>query len=402
MKRKVLNNGIRVLYKKTLGNLTSFSVGFEAGANREGEEEIGVAHALEHILYKKTKHRNEYEINIELDNLFGFNNAMTNYPYVIYYGTCHNEDLNNGLELIGDILLNPDFNEDLFREELEIIKVESREWKDDLNQYCEDELFYNSYSKKRTREMIIGNEEHLNKLTLEKLINFYNKYYVGKNCVISVVTSLEFEDVMRMINKYFKSMKSGEIYKLQVINEEISSCVKRKMISTSGAKIQCLFNIEGFTNREKEILKVIDAYLAMGTSSVLYDFIRTKNSLAYEVYSNLKDEKGIGTYTLCLGTDKDKIDLCIKLLDEVIYKMKEKAINIKEEEIEVLCNRVNRNIEIQLERSIENAKRICFNELMFENGELTYKKVGKEIINKEEIIIVVNKLISNKIIMILG
>lgn len=402
MKFEILPNGIEVIYKKVEGNLTSFCVGFEAGANRENEDEIGVAHALEHMLYKGTKSRSEFQINMELDNLFGFNNAMTNYPYAIYYGTCHNKDFASAVELISDILLNPIFNEDGFQEEMEIIKVESREWKDDLNQYCEDELLYNAFNKKRIKEMIIGNEEHLNKITLNKLKEFYNKYYFGHNCVISVVTSLEWEKIIEEIYKYFKDMPKGLPNRIKVINEEINEGVYRKQEDIKGAKIQVLFNIENFNKREKEILQIINAYAAMGTSSILYDKIRTKNCLAYEVYSEIKSDKGIGTYKLCLGTDKDKVYKCLDILNEVVEEMFNKANSITKEEINILCNRVNRNKEIQLERSIEVAKRLCYNTLMFNDKNLTYEDCGWKEISRLEIINVLKKLTERKAINILG
>ncbi len=68
--------------------------------NVENKEEIGMAHALEHILFKGNEKLKEDEINEKLDDLFGFNNAMTNFPYVIYYGTTAKEDFEEGFFFI--------------------------------------------------------------------------------------------------------------------------------------------------------------------------------------------------------------------------------------------------------------------------------------------------------------
>lgn len=74
------------------------------GASRDGEK-LGVAHVTEHMVYKGTETRSEKQINTELSNIFGFQNAMTNYPYVVFYGTLLSEDLKKGLDLFSDILL---------------------------------------------------------------------------------------------------------------------------------------------------------------------------------------------------------------------------------------------------------------------------------------------------------
>ena len=85
MQKIILNNGVRLLYKFKDIEHTSFCISLESGANAENKDEIGMAHALEHILFKGNEKLKEDEINGKLDDLFGFNNAMTNFPYVIYY-----------------------------------------------------------------------------------------------------------------------------------------------------------------------------------------------------------------------------------------------------------------------------------------------------------------------------
>lgn len=91
----ILKNNIKLVYKKTTSSLTSISISLGAGAAMDGKK-LGIAHATEHMVYKGTKNRSESEINRELSDIFGFQNAMTNYPYVIYYGTLLNDDFKAG------------------------------------------------------------------------------------------------------------------------------------------------------------------------------------------------------------------------------------------------------------------------------------------------------------------
>ena len=204
MIREILNNGIKLIYKNITGNITSFTIGFEAGACMEEENEIGVAHALEHMVFKGTNNQNEFQINTKLDELFGFNNAMTNFPYVIYYGTTHRDDFEKGIQVYSDILLNPNFPSDSYDEEINIICEELKDWKDDPYQFCEDCMLENAFTQRRIKELIIGSEQQVRNITIEGLKKFYEKYYTSQNCVISVVTSLDYHEVKNIIINYFE------------------------------------------------------------------------------------------------------------------------------------------------------------------------------------------------------
>ena len=108
---------------------------FRCWSLRDGKK-YGIAHATEHMIYKGTKNRSEEDINKELSQIFGFQNAMTNFPYVIYYGTLLGEDFKKGIELFSDIIINPSFENKGFKEEMDVIIEELREWDEDLEQYC--------------------------------------------------------------------------------------------------------------------------------------------------------------------------------------------------------------------------------------------------------------------------
>lgn len=159
MKKHIFNNGVQLYYVKREGNISSFCIGFNAGALVENKDNRGIAHAVEHMVFKGTKTRNEDEINKMLDRIFGFNNAMTNYPYAIYYGTTLSSDFNKGFQLYSDILINPTFPKEGFKEEIHVILEELKEWKDDAYQECEDELFYNAFKKRRIKDLIIGDKK---------------------------------------------------------------------------------------------------------------------------------------------------------------------------------------------------------------------------------------------------
>ena len=174
------------------------------------EELYGLAHATEHMIFKETKNRKENEINRDLSKVFGFNNAMTNYPYVIYYGTLLEEDFETGIKIFSDILLNPVFPENGFKEEMDVIKEELREWDEELEQFVEDKQFFNTFEERRIKYPIIGRMEDLEKITLDDIKEFYDKFYFPGNTTISVVSNMDFDEVKYKVWKIFREWEGRE------------------------------------------------------------------------------------------------------------------------------------------------------------------------------------------------
>ncbi|MBV7271817.1 insulinase family protein [Clostridiaceae bacterium UIB06] len=404
MKKYILENGMKLIYEYRPAEITSFCIGFNAGAIEEGREfKLGTAHAVEHMVSKETKNRTEKEINELCDEVFGFENAMTNFPYVIYYGTSLSQDFSKAIELYSDIVLNPTFPEKGFREEMNIILEELKEWKDDIYQYCEDSLLYNAFSEKRIKNLIIGTEESVNSLTLKELRKFYNKYYAPQNCVISACSSLTFEDILKNIEKYFgnwnKSFCGIEMEKKEVNKAGI---FMEKITNIKGAKIQYLFNIDNLNEEELKALNVFNTSFGEGTSSVLFDEIRTKRGLAYDVGSLVKQERGMKFFTINIATSNKNVDEVLRIVDDSIFKVKNKLGYFDEKKINSLVRNMRLKRELKLEKSIQLCKELTTYELMFNSSERVYSEVENlKYINEKKVLEVLNRVLQQPSIQIL-
>lgn len=389
METITLNNGVKIIYEYRRGDLTSFSIGLDAGALREEGYTKGCAHFVEHMVFKGTDILNEDEINNRLDKVFGFNNAMTNYPYVVYYGTCLSEDLNEAFSLYGSIVTKPSFKEEGFKEEKHIIIQEAMEWKEDLEQYIEDELLYNSFNKRRIKDIIIGREEELKNITLEEVKDFYNKHYIGENMVISFVTSKGIEEIKELVSRNFKDISVGKKLKALDFKENIKEGVYKKSIEgLKGSKILYGFDIGKLNEKEIEALYIFNMFFGEGVSSILFSNIRTKEGLAYEIKSNIKYEKGIRLFTIYGSSSKDKIDIMKDIIDNIILNIKDYITTI--EDLEVYKKRLLMKFAVNEESSIRRALRLCTNDIMF-NTDIHKKEIIKEV-NEEFILEVVEKV----------
>ena len=380
MEKYILSNGIKLLYEYRQGNITSFCIGFNSGAVEENDFNMGIAHVVEHMIFKGTKKRSEMQINNSCDEIFGFHNAMTNFPYAIYYGTASSSDFEKGFELYSDLEMNPIFPTEGFNEEKMIILEELKDWKEDVNQFCEDTMLYNAFKERRIRNRIIGEEESIKRITLDEITRFYNKYYCPQNCVISVVSSLSYVHVVKTVRDIMDNWEK-KFLGIEDINSEknIPGIFYNKLTGIEGAKIQYCYTIDKLTEEELKALNIINLAFGDGVSSILYDHIRTQNGLAYEVYSTLKEERAIKLFTINMSTSKNQIERCIELVNHRIESLTDVKKLMLDYNFSNILNRYKLRQELSMEKSIELCKKLATYELMYGDCNRLDRTLYKEV-----------------------
>lgn len=411
MEEYILENNLKLIYKHTESELSSICISLDAGAGVETEK-YGVAHATEHMVYKGTKNRTEKEINEDLSNIFGFNNAMTNYPYVIYYGTLLKEDLKKGIELLSDIVISPIFNEDGFKEEMDVIKEELKEWDEELEQYCEDKLFLNCFdNNRRIKYPIIGTKESLENMTLSDIKDFYNKYYFPENTSVAIISSIKFENVKEFVCQYFGEWKTSYNNKEQRINLNYNSMEyerpkievyndKRAGIRT--CRVEIVAPINTLNENEIKYFKIFNQYFGDGINSILYDNLRTKNGLIYDVLTTVSNENYIKLYKITFNTAKENVNKSIALVKECIEKLELSAQQINKQQIEQLIKNFKLKRLFREEQSIILAKELATYDCMFGDYRIYINEINElDLLTNETMFEVGNKVLKNLTIQII-
>jgi predicted Zn-dependent peptidase len=401
LKKVLFKNGIKFIYKFKGGDISSFCAGFEAGALNEEKFKMGTAHAVEHMISKGTHTKSEADINCGLSEIFGFENAMTNYPYTVYYGTCLSESFRQAIEFYSDILINPSFPERGFKEEIDIICQELKEWKDDSEASCEAQLFENCFSSSRIGELIIGNEESVRSITPSDVKSFYNQYYFPQNLVISVVTSLSFEETLDIFECYF----GGWNRKSSVFN---TPGVRMKRVNTPGvfiarqniqsAKIEYCFNCDMLKPRELYALKLFSLEFGEGSNSMLFKVLRTENGICYDVSSSIEMGAGIKLFIIKLGTSHENTKNAMRLIEDLIADVKADQYNITQNKINKLVKRYKLLKALKYEKSIQMAFKMTTHELMLHEWP---DNLITEDISETDISLIINKVLVNPSVQIL-
>ena len=286
-KKHVLENGLTIIgeeipYVKSI----SLGVWINAGSRIEDEEISGVSHFIEHMLFKGTRNRTSKQIASEIDNLGGQINAFTSKECTCYYVKLLDSHIDIGIDVLSDMILNSKFNEDDLDKERSVIIEELKMYEDSPEDLAYDLLTENIYKNDPLGMNIIGTEESLNRINREKLLDYFNKYYVPNNSVIAISGNFNFDEIINKIEEKFKVWKKRDV-NVDIKKAEFKSCFLTKNKDIEQVNLAMSLEAVPLEN-DKEVyaLAVINTVFGGSISSRLFQKIREEKGLVYSIYSS--------------------------------------------------------------------------------------------------------------------
>lgn len=286
-KKHVLENGLTIIgeeipYVKSI----SLGVWINAGSRIEDEEISGVSHFIEHMLFKGTKNRTSKQLASEIDNLGGQINAFTSKECTCYYVKLLDSHIDIGIDVLSDMILNSKFNEDDLDKERSVIIEELKMYEDSPEDLAYDLLTENIYKNDPLGMNIIGTEESLKRLNREKLLDYFNKYYVPNNSVIAISGNFNFDEIINKIEERFKVWKKRDV-NVDIKKAEFKSCFLTKNKDIEQVNLAMSLEAVPLEN-DKEVyaLAVINTVFGGSISSRLFQKIREEKGLVYSIYSS--------------------------------------------------------------------------------------------------------------------
>ena len=286
-KKHVLENGLTIIgeeipYVKSI----SLGVWINAGSRMEDEKISGVSHFIEHMLFKGTKNRTSKQIASEIDNLGGQINAFTSKECTCYYVKLLDSHIDIGIDVLSDMILNSKFKEDDIDKERSVIIEELKMYEDSPEDLAYDLLTENIYKNDPLGMNIIGTETSLKSLNRENLLEYFNKYYLPNNSVISISGNFNFDEIVNKIEEKFKDWKKREV-NVDIKKAEFKSCfiTKNKDIE----QVNLAMSLEAIPlENDKEVyaLAIINTIFGGSISSRLFQKIREEKGLVYSIYSS--------------------------------------------------------------------------------------------------------------------
>lgn len=285
--RKKLKNGMTVIMEKRELPVVSVAVTNRFGAAFEESKIKGIAHVIEHMVFKGTKTRTHEDISREIEKKGGILNAFTSNEVTSFWFKLPSEHLFAGLDIITDIIKNPKFDRKNFEKEKKVILEEIKMYHDIPARNIYDKIFENLYEYP-IGEGIIGSKETVSSLDRDFVYNYYKENYQHNNFIISVVGSADFKEICDYFEKNF-NFKSKEMKIKEIKKRNADSVEERESIDQAHFILAVHAPIVG--DKKYPVLEVLDAYLASGMSSRLFLEIREERGLAYSIRSSIDSEK---------------------------------------------------------------------------------------------------------------
>jgi predicted Zn-dependent peptidase len=356
VKRHILENGLEVITINKDTQIASINIGIKVGALYENIKEKGISHFIEHTLFKGTNTRSDEELNEELEALGGEYNAYTDYDVTVYTISCLMEEFKNAVELLADMIINPLFDKDEIEKERGVILSEIRMSKDDIEDFSFKNVNKIAFTKSPLKYEVTGLEENVSKFTKKKIASFYKKYYTPKNSLITMVSSLNHEEAIKLIEEHFKGWEGEKSEPLNVIKEKNKATTGisyKKDIEQS--TIVYLYTFNDLEKSNELPLRILNHRLGESSNSLLFREIRENRGLAYDIYTHLEITNNIKTLYIYTAVSEENIDEARDAIDETIRDVIDGKIQIGERDLNIM-KKVHKTAVIS---TLEDSSELC-------------------------------------------
>src|SRR5690554_1382478 len=323
-----LSNGIRLVLKPTANGQTAhFGLTINAGSRDELDDEQGLAHFIEHCLFKGTKRRKAFHIHNRMDSVGAELNAYTTKEETVIYASFLKAHFERAIEAIADIALNSIFPEKEIIKEKDVILDEIQSYQDSPAELIFDDFEELIFKNHPIGRNILGTEESVKSFTRHHILTFLNRQYKTSEMVLSAVGNLDFKKFIRLAEKYFGNIQESTSDHPRKRVTEIQ--IERKVVDMDTFQAHILIGGEAYANDHKlrTAAVLMNNYLGgPAMNSRLNMNIRERHGIAYNIESSYQPYIDTGIFSIYLGTDKKLIEKSEKLVRKELKNLRDKAL----------------------------------------------------------------------------
>ena len=357
MKKYKLSNGITIIHEKKSTKSVAVEVMFKVGSNNETKELAGISHFLEHMLFEGTKNRKDSrEIANEIEKYGGDFNAYTTGDRTSFFIKIINKQFDKALDILSDIVKNPIFGEKIIEKEKQVVLKEINMVIDDsrLFQWI---LFQQAlFEKHPAANPTYGTVQTVKGFTKQNVVDYYFRHYVPGNMIITVVGNVS--NVKKKIKKFFGDIKHKNGPKRARVAEPSQKSPKNvvRKKKTLNSYMVLGYNTVPRLHPDSFVFDVITGILGRGQSGWMFDQIRNKRGLAYQVGVNNESELDYGMFAIYTNLDKKNIEKAKKIIFEQFRRLK----GATENDIDESKTFIEGNHTLQMEDNFHNADYLAF------------------------------------------
>lgn len=323
-----LPNGLRLIHAPSPTNVAYCGFAVDAGTRDELDGEQGMAHFVEHLIFKGTKKRRAWHILNRMENVGGDLNAYTNKEETVVYSAFLKEHFARAAELLADIVFHSVFPQPEIDKEVEVIIDEIRSYEDSPSELIFDdfeELIYPGHALGRN---ILGKPELLRSFRSEDARRFVARYYKPANMVFFVLGDIDFKKVVHTVECAVADIPCGGVegyvrrkplpYSPRSLVVEKGTHQSHVMIGGRG--------YDAYDERRTGLYLLNNILGGPGMNSRLNVILRERRGLVYNVESNLTAYTDTGTFCIYFGCDAEDEERCITLVHKELKRLRERRL----------------------------------------------------------------------------
>jgi predicted Zn-dependent peptidase len=362
--RDVLDNGLRILTER-MTQVRSISIGvwLTRGSRHETAERGGIAHFVEHMLFKGTDTRTAEDIAQQIDSIGGQLDAFTAKEYASYYIKVLDEHLPLAIDILADIVRNPAFSpEDIEREKK--VVVEEIKMVEDTPDDLVHELFTQGFWENHPLgRPILGTRETVESFTAASLQQYFRSAYTARNLIVAAVGNLEHARVRDLVAEKFRSLTEPS----EDVPEDAPRVVPKILIRNKELEQShiCLGASSYPQNHDDRYSSyVLNTLLGGSMSSRLFQNVREKRGLAYAVFSGLSAYRDAGSFTIYAGCSNEAVAEVVDLVVEELRGVKNTPVPAAE--LQRAKDHLKGSLMLSLENTASRMSHIARQEIYFD------------------------------------
>ncbi len=360
-----LDNGVRILVEP-VSHVKSAAVGLwcKTGSRHERDDEAGITHLIEHMLFKGTDKRTSKQIAESIEGRGGVLNAFTDKESTCYYCRVLSDDVANGTDVLTDMMLHSKFDPKELETEEGVVCEEIKRSQDEPSDHVHELHLEYRWGQHALGKPIIGTEESVLSFRRENIVAYMDRQYRAENVLLSVAGNVDPEEVRQVAQEVLGKLPSG-------VTDSMPSRPEGKggthEIAKDTEQVHFCIGSDGISIYEEELLPVmsiLDSALGGSMSSRLFQEVREKRGLVYSIGSYTLTYGAGGAYTVYGGTSKKNWDEVKELVRKEFNKLM--SDGLETDEFERVKRMLAGNLVLALEGMSSRMMRMSRNELNFQ------------------------------------
>ncbi|MBW1911791.1 MAG: insulinase family protein [Deltaproteobacteria bacterium] len=325
-----LDNGLKVILKEDhSAPVASVQVWVKTGSANETEEEAGLTHFIEHMIFKGTPTRKAGEIARTIEVSGGHINAYTSFDRTVYFVEIASRHFDTALEILLDVVQHSTFDPEELSREKEVVLEEYRRSLDRPRTRLSWAMMDLCYDKHPYRRPVIGYESTIRSFDRQAVLTYMDKWYTPKNMVLVAVGDFNALDTLKTIKELFKDFpeRTGQTASRPVEPEQTSP---RSLLLNEDVQqlyLDMSWHIPSITHPHIPALDLMEIILGHGNSSRLYNRLKMEKNVVHSIYASAYAMSDPGLFTIGSALSPERLDSTLETVAQVIARISSEPVS---------------------------------------------------------------------------